>query len=137
MSLSKEKPQLLWALVLIVVAVGVYYLIQGILIITETIEIPGIAEIRADLGDDVADLAIQLAGGMILVLAAITLIIAFLLYSGSNGGRVLLIIILVLAILGNVFGAFLGNLENIIWLAVAVACFVLVYRPEVRAYFVK
>ena len=134
-SYGKEKPTLLWVLVLIVAVVGAYYLIEGIMVLTETIKVPGIAEILDEFGEDIADLVIQIVAGVSIMLGVLTLIIAFLLYSGSNGGRILLIVILVLAILGNAFGAFVGDLVSIVWLAVAVVCFMLVYRPEVRAYF--
>ena len=132
-----QKPTTVWLIILIVAGVGLYYILYR-------------------------GLYIALAGGFSIIFAmfpialgVLTLLIAFLIFSGSNGGKTFLTIILVFSILGNLMSimliAFLQDylldmgidpselgtsyIEPLIFLVLALVTFVLLYRPEVKAYF--
>jgi hypothetical protein len=139
----KNRPTLLWVLVLIVVAVGAFYVVMGL--ITYMADLPSdlvkeISKVTEDYNvnvDSILDTVKVALASVYIILGVLTLIIAFLLYSGSNGGRVLLVIILIVSIVGNAFGVVIGDITSIIWMLVAIVCFLLVYQAPVRAYFIK
>ena len=128
------KPTMLWVVVLIVAGVGLYYTISGLLSMLTDFSFFG-ADLTDLVGSDIADMVDTLVGGIYLVLGVLTLLIAFLVYSGSKGGRTFLVIILVISILGNVFSLIVGDITGILWLVLALVTFILLYRPEVKEYF--
>ena len=136
-----QKPTTVWIIIGIVAAVGLYYMIyEGLFTIIGGGSFGLLAAIPS------------------IILGLLTLIVAFLVYSGS--GKTFLTILLVLAIIGNLIevmllafidsfiaeiealiGEPIGSLgaayfiQPIIFLVLAIVVFVLLYRPDVKAYF--
>ncbi|MCL2786796.1 MAG: hypothetical protein FWD81_06240 [Methanomassiliicoccaceae archaeon] len=136
-----EKPTTVWAIILIVLAVGLYYLLYEGLWAVIQFNSAG----AGDLG---------IAVGIIpIVLGVLTLLVAFMVY-GRNG-KTFLTILLVLAILGNLIMILMlfaakGIAEDLIGETISIATFVVIYgaqlvlaivvfmllqRQEVRTYF--
>jgi len=130
----KNRPTALWIVILIVAAVGIWYLVQGVMVLGTDFSVI-VAEELEEFTDDIIDLVKSIVGGVYIVLGVLTLIIAFLIYSGSKGGRTILMIILVISILFNVYAIVLGGYTGIIELVLAVVCVVMLYQPAVKAYF--
>ena len=133
-STYKDRPTALWVVILIVAAVGVWYLVQGVMVLGNDFSI-AVEEELQEFADDIVDLVRTIVAGVVIVLGALTLIIAFLLYSGSKGGKTFLVVILIISILFNIFGLINGNVPGLIELVLAVVCLFLLYRPDIKAYF--
>ncbi|MDR0791582.1 MAG: hypothetical protein LBE47_03475 [Methanomassiliicoccaceae archaeon] len=131
----KGKPTLLWVAVLIVAVVGVWYLIQAVIFLGTDIPVPISEEIEGINTEALIDLLKSIMAAGFVILGVLTLLLAFLLYKGSDGGRTFTIIILIIAILLNVFGAVTLNLMSLVELLLAIVVLVILFRPNVRAYF--
>jgi len=138
-STYKERPSLLWIAILIVAGVGVWYLIQGVLVMTTDWALPAIEGLEEleDFGAELVDMVVKIVGGIFLFLAFLTLILAFLLFSGSKGGRTVMVIILVISVIFSAINLVFGSLISIIELSLALAVLVILYQPPVKAYFGK
>ena len=122
------KPTALWGVLLIVFGVGLYYTVLGALYMAGVFDFG--TEIEA-----VEDFLNTFVGVIYILLGLFTLLIGFLVYSGSSGGRTVLTVILVIAILGNAVSLILGDLTSVFMLVLALVCFVLLHQPAVKQYF--
>ena len=125
---------MLWIAVAIVAAVGLYYILQGFLALGTDIDITGM-EGYEELFEDLIDAILIIVAGLFIFLGIFSLILAFLLYSGSNGGRTVLIIVLAIAIFFSVFDVVSGGYLSLIELILAIAVLVILYQPQMIAYF--
>jgi len=130
----KGRPLMLVIAALIVAAVGVWCLIQGGLVAATDFELP-IIEGMEDIADDIADMIASLVTGVFVVVGILTLLLAFLIFNGSRGGRTVLVIILVISILINAFALAMGDTLGLVELVLAIIVLYLLYRPNVNAYF--
>ena len=119
---------------LIVAAVGLWQLVQGAAVLGFDFELPVMEGLR-DMADSFADLESFVVGATLLMVGILTLFLAFLIFIGSRIGRTLLTIILVIAALSNAFALYVGDAYSLIELVLAIAVLVLLYRPNVSAYF--
>jgi len=133
-STYKEKPTLLWVIILIVAGVGLFYLVSGLLGLFTDFSLYS-ADAFDGVSKDIVDLVEGIAAITYMILGLITLLIAFLVFSGSKGGRTFLVIILFISIIGNFFGLIIMDITSIIWLVLALIVFVLLYQPPVKEYF--
>jgi hypothetical protein len=125
---------MLWVVILIVIAVGILYLIQGAMVFGTDLDLSGFTE-ELEGYEGFVDMAKTLIASVYIILGLLTLIIAFLLYNGSKGGRTILIVILIISILVNAYALLIGGIIGIIELAAAIICLYILYQPPVKAYF--
>ena len=137
-STYKERPAMVCMIVIIVAAVGVYTLIQAAFVDSMIDQLNRIlAESGYTLTPDDIELFRSSFVASCVVSAALSFIIAFLIYSGSNLGKVLLTIIVIVSILAGVGSIVMGYYESIITMVLAVVVLLLLYQPPVKAYFRK
>jgi hypothetical protein len=136
-SAYRERPKLLRVAVLIVAAVGVWYMIQAILTLRTDIPVSIFEEVEGlDLDwEGLADLTKTLVAVVYVIFGILSFLLASLLHKGSAGGRIFMIIILVLSILLNAIGLIILNPYSIVTLLLAIAVLVILLRPDVKAYF--
>ena len=82
---------------------------------------------------DIWDLAMMFVGVIYIVIGLFTLLIALLVYKGSNFARRLLIIILILGVIFSVLG--LPGITAIITLILCIVLLYILFRPDVKQYF--
>ena len=129
-STYKDRPTLLWIAIIIVAAVGIWYLVQGALVLGTDFS-AGLDELTGEF----AELAGNIVAVILLFLGIFTLILAFLLFSGSNGGKTVLVIILVVSILFSAMSVVFGAYTSILELVLAIVVLLVLYQPPVKAYF--
>ncbi|MDR0335265.1 MAG: hypothetical protein LBH69_05220 [Methanomassiliicoccaceae archaeon] len=126
-----ERPQIVLIVVIIVAIVGLIQILNGL----------GLMDIGpfnpvdkpADIGQDVWDLAMKIAGFILIFIGVITLIIALLVYKGSNFARRILIIILILGVFGSLLS--FPSVWAIIDLVLCIVLLYILFRPDVKQYF--
>jgi hypothetical protein len=128
---------LLLIAVIIVAAVGIYYLAQGVLVLATDFEIPAEIEDIVDEFPEIVDVIKSLTAGIMIFLGLLTLVFAILLFSGSTIGRIMVTILLAVASLFNILGAVTGDIYSIIELILAAVVLVLLYQPAVNEYFTQ
>ena len=135
-STYKERPVMVWMIVIIVAAVGVYTLIQAAFVDSMIDQIQkSLAESGQTLTPDGIELVKSSLVAVYVILGVFTLIIAFLIYSGSRLGKVLLTIMVIVGILGSLGSIAMGSYFSIVSLILAVVVLFLLYQPPVKAYF--
>jgi len=133
-STYKDRPTLLWIAVLIVAAVGVWLLIQGVLLLGTDFGLSAMDGYEEWM-DDFVDIIATIAGGIYIFFGLFTLLLAFLIYSGSRGGKTVLTIILIISILVGAMNLIFGVYLSIIEFILALIVLIILYQPAVKAYF--
>ena len=126
-----QRPQLLLIVVIVVIAVGIYQILQGLGYMDIGPLHPGI-ENTSGMSADLWDLVMTVAGGMMIIIGLLSLLIGFMVYNGSRIARIILIVVLILELIFSLFSL------NAFGLFMVVLCIVLLYilfRPDVKQYF--
>jgi len=136
---KRGRPTAVLILIGLIIAVGIYWIVQGILILDDVNAILGeidVAEELEEYFDEITGLISTVVAVIVFIFVAITFTIAFLVYSGRGRGMVTFFAVLTVII--TIFDfVYAGTIDvySLFLLAVSILALVFAYRPESSAYF--
>jgi len=125
-----QRPALLLIVVIAAVVMGLWMILQGLGYMDIGPYHPGLT-IPDGTPQDVWDLAMAIAGGVLIIIGLISLLLAWLLYGGSRVARIIMIVVLILELISSIFSLPVG----LIMAAVSVFLLYVLFRPDVKQFF--
>jgi len=125
-----QRPQLLLIVVIVVIAMGIYQILQGLGYMDIGPFHPGL-EKPSGMDQALWDLAMTIAGGVLIIIGLLSLFIALLVYNGSRVGRIILIVVLIFSVIGGVLNFPVG----LFILVLSIVLLYILFRPDVKQFF--
>ena len=126
-----QRPTLLLIVVIAAVVMGLWFILQGLGYMDIGPINPGLTK-PADTAQDIWDLAMNIAGAVLIIIGLISLLIAWLAYNGSRIARLILIVVIIFELISTVFNI---SVFSLIMAAVCIFLLYILFRPDVKQFF--
>lgn len=128
----KGRPAILWIVILISLGVAIWYFAQAAMYWSGTFEIPTSVQ---DVGEFGENLYKTLIASFSVFFGLLSLLVTYLIYKGSRGGRLFLLIILVLTLVFGLISILAGAYTVSVQFICAVISLIILFQPSVKAFF--